>query len=182
MNKIPANVAPPAGPCCLVIFGASGDLTHRLLVPALYNHLLPGVFCRTPSRSSESRAARNDAFRSDLAQGLGSHRSNVHAPRARHRRAEHRSAARPRHLSQRRRRRSVDVRPPALRRCSPLPDERIALLPLRCVHRMRRSRQLQHGCVLAFAQPGEQHSLPVGELQRIVMHVRLVRVQLPEAG
>ena len=128
------------------------------------------------------REMSNDAFRSDLAQGLGSHRSNVHAPRARHRRAEHRSAARPRHLSQRRRRRSVDVRPPALRRCSPLPDERIALLPLRCVHRMRRSRQLQHGCVLAFAQPGEQHSLPVGELQRIVMHVRLVRVQLPEAG
>ena len=144
--------------------------------------LPPGVCCRTPSRSSESRAARNDAFRSDLAQGLGSHRSNVHAPRARHRRAEHRSAVRPRHLSQRRRRRSVDVQPPALRRCSPLPDERIALLPLRCVHRMRRSRQLQHGCVLAFAQPGEQHSLPVGELQRIVMHVRLVRVQLPEAG
>ena len=48
MNKIPANVAPPAGPCCLVIFGASGDLTHRLLVPALYNlaagGLLPDAF------------------------------------------------------------------------------------------------------------------------------------------
>ena len=29
--------APPAPPCTLVIFGASGDLTHRLLVPALYN-------------------------------------------------------------------------------------------------------------------------------------------------
>src|SRR5262245_20993854 len=29
MNKISANVAPPAGPCCLVIFGASGDLTKR---------------------------------------------------------------------------------------------------------------------------------------------------------
>lgn len=24
-------------PCCLVIFGASGDLTHRMLLPALYN-------------------------------------------------------------------------------------------------------------------------------------------------
>jgi ParB-like nuclease domain len=56
---------------------------------------------------------------------------------------------------------------------SPLPDERIALLPLRCVHRAPRSRQLQHGCVLAFAHPGEQHGLPVGELQRIVMHARL---------
>jgi phosphohistidine phosphatase len=42
-------------------------------------------------------------------------------------------------------------------------------LPFRCVHRAQRSRQLQHGCVLAFARPGEQHGLPVGELQRIVM-------------
>ena len=35
-----------------------------------------------------------------------------------------------------------------------------------------RSGQLQHRCVLAFAQLGEQHGLPVGELQRIVMHAR----------
>jgi hypothetical protein len=27
--------------------------------------------------------------------------------------------------------------------------------------------------VLAFAQPGEQHGLPVGELQRIVVHPRV---------
>ena len=52
-----------------------------------------------------------------------------------------------------------------------LVHERIALLPLRCVHRAR-SGQLQHRCVLAFAQLGEQHGLPVGELQRIVMHAR----------
>ena len=26
----------PAPPCTLVIFGASGDLTHRKLLPALY--------------------------------------------------------------------------------------------------------------------------------------------------
>ena len=26
-----------ADPCAMVIFGASGDLTHRLLIPALYN-------------------------------------------------------------------------------------------------------------------------------------------------
>jgi hypothetical protein len=53
---------------------------------------------------------------------------------------------------------------------SRLPDERIALLALCCAHRTRRSRQLQHCCVLVFAQPREQHGLPVGELQRIVMH------------
>ncbi len=27
----------PAPPCAIVIFGATGDLTHRLLMPALYN-------------------------------------------------------------------------------------------------------------------------------------------------
>src|SRR5205807_2391183 len=36
-------------PCCIVIFGATGDLTHRLVIPALYNlaagNLLPDNFC-----------------------------------------------------------------------------------------------------------------------------------------
>jgi glucose-6-phosphate 1-dehydrogenase len=36
-------------PCSLVIFGATGDLTHRLVIPALYNlaagNLLPDNFC-----------------------------------------------------------------------------------------------------------------------------------------
>ncbi len=40
--------AKPAGPCCLVIFGAAGDLTKRLVVPSLYNlsrgNLLPKEF------------------------------------------------------------------------------------------------------------------------------------------
>src|SRR5262252_691823 len=71
MTKIPANVAPPAGPCCLVIFGASGDLTHRLLVPALYNlaagGLLPDAFAII---GVARREMSNDAFRSDLAQAL----------------------------------------------------------------------------------------------------------------
>jgi len=31
------GVSPPSEPCVMVIFGASGDLTKRLLVPALYN-------------------------------------------------------------------------------------------------------------------------------------------------
>ena len=38
----------PPDPCAFVIFGASGDLTKRLLVPALYNlaaeRLLPEHF------------------------------------------------------------------------------------------------------------------------------------------
>src|SRR5579862_7087432 len=52
-------------PCNMVIFGASGDLTHRKLLPALYNlelgHLLPQEFCtigfaRRPKTDQEFRA------------------------------------------------------------------------------------------------------------------------------
>jgi glucose-6-phosphate 1-dehydrogenase len=43
-----ASGAKPAGPCVLVIFGAAGDLTKRLVVPSLYNlacaKLLPQEF------------------------------------------------------------------------------------------------------------------------------------------
>src|SRR5581483_10591487 len=43
--------ATPAGPCAMVIFGAGGDLTKRLVVPALYNlacaKLLPEQFAIT---------------------------------------------------------------------------------------------------------------------------------------
>ncbi len=43
-----ATEASPTGPCVMVIFGASGDLTKRLVVPALYNlvtsKLLPDQF------------------------------------------------------------------------------------------------------------------------------------------
>lgn len=46
--EAPPRVAPPGQPCILVIFGASGDLTKRLLMPALYNlacdQLLPEQF------------------------------------------------------------------------------------------------------------------------------------------
>jgi glucose-6-phosphate 1-dehydrogenase len=46
-QAIPAAVK-PAGPCTMVIFGASGDLTKRLVMPALYNlntsKLLPENF------------------------------------------------------------------------------------------------------------------------------------------
>ena len=35
-SKMAEGAAPPPA-CTLVIFGATGDLTHRLLMPALYN-------------------------------------------------------------------------------------------------------------------------------------------------
>ena len=34
---------PPSAPCVMAIFGASGDLTKRLLVPALYNLACDGL-------------------------------------------------------------------------------------------------------------------------------------------
>ncbi|MEX2045726.1 MAG: glucose-6-phosphate dehydrogenase [Chloroflexota bacterium] len=54
-------------PACLVIFGASGDLTKRKLMPALYNlalqHLLPTSFAVIGSARSRMTA---DAFRAEL--------------------------------------------------------------------------------------------------------------------
>ena len=37
VNAPPRHQAKPPGPCAMVIFGAGGDLTKRLLIPALYN-------------------------------------------------------------------------------------------------------------------------------------------------
>ncbi|HEX4025174.1 MAG TPA: glucose-6-phosphate dehydrogenase [Steroidobacteraceae bacterium] len=39
----PRHAAPPADPCAMVLFGAGGDLTKRLVVPALYNLARTGV-------------------------------------------------------------------------------------------------------------------------------------------
>ena len=70
-GKTAATTARPADPCCLVIFGASGDLTHRLLVPALYNlaveDLLPEAFALIGVARS---ASSNEAFAADLAKSL----------------------------------------------------------------------------------------------------------------
>ncbi len=37
LQQLAGTLDRPAGPCALVIFGASGDLTRRKLIPALYN-------------------------------------------------------------------------------------------------------------------------------------------------
>jgi len=37
LEKAPTGSPRPAGPCVMVIFGATGDLTGRKLMPALYN-------------------------------------------------------------------------------------------------------------------------------------------------
>ncbi|HXJ02278.1 MAG TPA: glucose-6-phosphate dehydrogenase [Micropepsaceae bacterium] len=62
---------PPGGPCAFVIFGASGDLTMRLLIPALYHlkraNLLPEEFALVGvSRKEES----DEQFRDRLGKSL----------------------------------------------------------------------------------------------------------------
>ena len=37
------GTVPPGEPCLIVIFGASGDLTKRLLMPAFYNLTCDGL-------------------------------------------------------------------------------------------------------------------------------------------
>jgi glucose-6-phosphate 1-dehydrogenase len=59
--------APPAPPCTLVIFGASGDLTHRLLMPALYNLARAGSLDAGFRVIGVSRSPMTDEqFRADL--------------------------------------------------------------------------------------------------------------------
>jgi glucose-6-phosphate 1-dehydrogenase len=42
-SAAPDTAAPKAGPCAMVIFGAGGDLTKRLVTPALYNLATTGL-------------------------------------------------------------------------------------------------------------------------------------------
>src|SRR6266550_2404940 len=66
-----ATSARAADPCCFVIFGASGDLTHRLLIPALYNLAAGGLLPEGFSLIGVSRPKlSSDVFRNDLAKSL----------------------------------------------------------------------------------------------------------------
>jgi len=57
--------------CALVIFGVTGDLTHRLVIPSLYNlaaaELLPEKFCIV---GVARRGMSNEALRESLMKGL----------------------------------------------------------------------------------------------------------------
>ncbi len=67
------NPAKPEIPesCCFVIFGVTGDLSHRLVIPALYNlaesGLLPDKFCVVGITRTEMQS---NALHEDLMKGL----------------------------------------------------------------------------------------------------------------
>jgi glucose-6-phosphate 1-dehydrogenase len=70
-KRTAATTARPPDPCCLVIFGASGDLTHRLLLPALYNLGVSGLLPEAFGLIGVGRSAStSEAFRDDLAKSL----------------------------------------------------------------------------------------------------------------
>ncbi len=69
----PTDMAPerPLPPCCLVIFGATGDLTHRKLIPALFSLDAQGLL---PEKLKIVGFARRDfsdhSFRDELQSSL----------------------------------------------------------------------------------------------------------------
>ena len=74
----PSGKSPPPN-CAVVIFGANGDLTKRLIVPALYNLARGGML---PGRLALIGVDHNDKsseqWRSDLRDFLGQSLSLIH--------------------------------------------------------------------------------------------------------
>jgi glucose-6-phosphate 1-dehydrogenase len=79
------TTAPPAPPCTLAIFGATGDLTRRLLLPALLNLLHNGLLADDFALIGvASRALDDDGFRAHLRKGLRSADADWLLPRCRY--------------------------------------------------------------------------------------------------
>jgi glucose-6-phosphate 1-dehydrogenase len=81
---------PTAPPVQLVIFGATGDLTRRKLVPAIYNLVADGLL--GPAFSVVGFARReqsDDGFRAELEQAVGEHSRQAVDPEVWRRVAEH---------------------------------------------------------------------------------------------
>lgn len=78
MAPPPRRPAKPADPCAMVIFGATGDLTKRLVIPALYNlalaKVLPENFVLIGVVRAEGRA---ESWRNDLCGALKSFVGNT---------------------------------------------------------------------------------------------------------
>ncbi|MBK8010663.1 MAG: glucose-6-phosphate dehydrogenase [Deltaproteobacteria bacterium] len=62
-----------AGPSSIIIFGASGDLTARKLVPALYDLAVDGLLPRVAILGASRSDMSDDAFRASLLEGVAQH-------------------------------------------------------------------------------------------------------------
>ena len=82
--KLDPTTAEPAPPCVLVVFGAGGDLTKRLLVPALYNLAVAKLLDRRFAMLGiNHRELSEDDFRATITESV---RSFVDSKARRHRR------------------------------------------------------------------------------------------------
>jgi glucose-6-phosphate 1-dehydrogenase len=67
----PEAAGPTSQPCVMLVFGASGDLTRRLLVPALYNLACDGLLCdRFALLGAAMDPLTTDSFRSRLGEDI----------------------------------------------------------------------------------------------------------------
>ncbi|HEY2933053.1 MAG TPA: glucose-6-phosphate dehydrogenase [Acidobacteriota bacterium] len=65
------RLEPAAGPCAMVIFGASGDLTRRKLIPALYNLMRDQRLSSAFAVIGTARTAKTDeVFRQEMRQAV----------------------------------------------------------------------------------------------------------------
>lgn len=73
INSLP-EALPPIAPCTLVIFGGSGDLARRRLIPALYNLMLDGLLPSNFAVLGLGRKQMSDeVFRAVLREGVVAH-------------------------------------------------------------------------------------------------------------
>ena len=70
-NAEPGASPRSAGPCIVVIFGASGDLTKRKLLPSLYNLQVNGLLSEEFAVVGVARTEKsNESFRADVADSM----------------------------------------------------------------------------------------------------------------
>ena len=68
LDSSATSINPLSEPCVMVIFGASGDLTKRLLVPSLYNLACDGLLSPNFAVLGSGRSKLSDeAFRTSMA-------------------------------------------------------------------------------------------------------------------
>ncbi len=65
------TTSPPSQPCVMLIFGASGDLTKRLLVPAIYNLACDGLLSENFALLGSARSEMtHEAFREQMSNDI----------------------------------------------------------------------------------------------------------------